>query len=356
MKRNRIAAVLVIVLGSLSFWYISHNQNGTIKQTLRDFAVQDTASITKIFLADKKGRTVTLERKTNGGWTVNGKYSVRPDAIQVLLTTINRVDVKEPVGKNAVDNIIKRIAGGAIKCEIYQKDKLMKAYYVGSETQDQLGTYMILIDTKTMETSAKPFVTYIPGFDGYLTTRYFTEEMGWRDRTVLHYFPNDIASVKMEVPDKPEMGYELKIKGNNDYEVTMLNSHSMLNNIDEMAVKQYLSYFQHQNFESFEVSITQQQIDSVMKSQPLNILTIKDTKGKAKTIKFFARKPKRGEEVDADGKEIKYDLNRMDARIDNEKELLMVQYLIFGKILPPANYFQKKEKVSPSPIMKKTWK
>ena len=71
MKRNRIAVVLVIVLGSLSFWYISHNHNGTIKETLRDFAVQDTASVTKIFLADKKGRSVTLERKATGGWTVN---------------------------------------------------------------------------------------------------------------------------------------------------------------------------------------------------------------------------------------------------------------------------------------------
>ncbi len=342
MKKNRIAILLVIILGFSSFWFIINKHNGTIKETLRDFAVQDTASINKIFLADKKGTTITLERQKEGGWRVNGKYDVRKDAIDVLLMTIRKVDVKEPVGKNAVDNVIKRLAGKAVKCEIYQDNKLTKAYYVGSETQDATGTFMILIDPETMETSAKPFVTYIPGFEGYLTTRYFTEENGWRDRTLIKYNPNDIASVKMEVPFKPEYSYELKIKGNNNYEVKMLGTNSLLPNVDEMAVKQYLSYFQHQNYESFEVSISPKQVDSVMKAQPINILTITDNKGKTNKIRFFARKPRDPGKQDKEGNEIVYDLDRMDAIQNDDKELLMVQYLGFGKMLPPANYFQKK--------------
>jgi len=344
MKKNRIRIVLVILLGSASFWFIVNNNKGTIKETLKDFAVQDTASITKIFLADKKGRTVTLERQSPALWRVNGKYDVRRDAIDVLLMTIKKVDVKEPVGKAAVDNVIKRLSGNAIKCEIYQDNKLTKAYYVGSETQDALGTYMILVDLETMENSAKPFVTYLPGFEGYLTTRYFTEEAGWRDRTVIHYNPNDIAAVKMEVPFKKGYSWELKIKGNNDYEVKMTDDNSALNNVDELAVKQYLSYFQHQNFEAFESAVTGKQKDSVMKSQPINILTITDTKGKTQKIKFFARKPKREGLQDSKGEIIQYDLDRMNAVINDEKELLLVQYYIFGKMLPPADYFLKKGK------------
>ncbi len=344
MKKNRVAVILVIVLGVLSFWFISHNYKGTIKETLKDFAVEDTASITKIFLADKKGNTVSLERQGPGQWTVNGKYDVRKDAIKILLTTIRKVDVKEPVGKAAMDNIIKRLAGNAVKCEIYQNNKLTKAYYVGSETQDETGTYMILIDPETMQTSAKPFVTYIAGFEGYLTTRYFTEEKGWRDRTVLHYNPNDIASVKMEVPFKPELGYELKIRGNNDYQVKMIGSGTVLNNIDEIAVKQYLSYFQQQNFESFEVGLDQKQIDSVLKHQPINILTVTDKKGKTNTLKFFAKKPKDIGMKDIKGNVIEFDLDRMDVLLNNGKDFVMVQYLIFGKILPPVDYFQAKRK------------
>lgn len=342
MKRNRIAIILVIILGALSFWFIINNKKGTIKETLRDFAVADTAAVDKIFLADKQGNAVTLERnKDNSGWTVNGKYQARTDAMQTLLTTIKKIDIKEPVGKKAQDNIVKQLAADAVRCEIYSKGELVKAYYVGSQTQEMTGTYMILMDPETMKPSARPFITYIPGFEGYLTTRYFTQEKLWRDRTVMKYVPTDIKSVKLEVPDKPELGYELKVNGNNDYAVTMLSG-KKVENIDPMAVKQYLSYFQQVNFESLDMGMTQAEIDSTLKSTPINILTVTDTKGKTNRIKFFARKPKKEEKYDSEGKPVKFDLDRMNALLENTNDFALVQYYIFGKMMPPAEYFVKK--------------
>jgi hypothetical protein len=350
MKKNRKAAILVILLGSLSFWLILNNNKGTINESLRDFAVKDTAAINKIFLADKKGKQVLLERKPNGGWTVNGKYSVRPDAIETLLITITKVDVKEPVGKAAKDNVVKKLAAKAVRCEIYQDDELVRAYYVGSETSDYTGTYMILIDPETNKTAEKPFITYIPGFEGYLTTRYFTEEAGWRDRTVYQYVPSDIRSVKLEVPAVPELGYEVVVKGNNDYEIKMLKDNQRLAGVDTFAVKQYLSYFQQLNFESFEVNLEQRQIDSVLKEEPINILTVTDNKGKSNKTKFYARKPKQEGMLDPSGNVIVFDQDRMDALLDNGKDFVMVQYFTFGKVMPPACYFLKegcKDKTPP---------
>jgi len=341
MKKNRTAIILVIILSSISFWFIINKKNGTIKETLRDFAVADTSSINKIFLADKNGNSITLERQVAGNWTVNGKYNVRPDAIQTLLNTIKKIDIKEPIGKNAQDNVIKRLAAKAVKCEIYQNNKLTKAYYVGTETPDQTGTYMILIDLETMKPSARAFITYIPGFEGYLTTRYFVEERGWRDRTVFQYIPNEIKSVKVEVPSNPEYNYELSVKGNNNYELKMLSSNQLLSNVDTMAVKQYLSYFQQLNFESFEIDLKQEQIDSVIKSQPINILTVTDTKGKTNKVTFYARKNLKGTEGN-DGKPLTFDPERLDALLDNGKDFVMVQFYVFGKVLPTPGYFQKK--------------
>jgi hypothetical protein len=340
MKRNRIAIILVVILGSLSFWFIINRRNSTIKETLRDFSVEDTAAVTKIFLADKKGRTITLERD-GGYWKLNGKYDVRPDVIKNLLVTIRKVEVKEPVSKAAHDNIVKKLASDAVRCEIYSGDELIKAYYVGSETQDMTGTYMILMDPKTMETSARAFITYIPGFEGYLTTRYFTEEAGWRDRTVFRYSPDEIRSVKLETPFAPEMGYELIVKGDNQYELKTLKDNKLISDIDPLQVKQYLSYFQQLNFESFEVDINQKQIDSVLKSKPLNILTVTDAKGKSNTVKFFARWPKQKGLIDKNGNTIVFDQERMDALLDNGKDFVMVQYFVFGKVMPPAIYFAK---------------
>jgi hypothetical protein len=355
MKKNKISIILVIILGALSCWFIINKQSGTIKETLRDFAVADTASITKIFLADKSGNTITLERQLKGNWTVNGKYNVRPDALETLLTTIKKIDVKEPVGKSAQDNVTKRLAAKAVKCEIYQNNKLTKAYYVGTETQDQTGTYMILIDLETMKPSARPFITYIPGFDGYLTTRYFVEEKGWRDRTVFQYVPSDITSVKVEVPSNPTYNYELSVKGNNDYQVKTLANNQVLTNLDTLAVKQYLSYFQQLNFESFEVELKQYQIDSVLKSQPLNILTVTDTKGISNKVMFYARE-NRKRVLGADNKPLPFDPLRMDALLEDGKDFVMLQFYIFGKVLPASSYFQKKMPetvVAPSKIKSK---
>ncbi len=347
MKKNRTAIILVVLLGTISFWFIINKGKGTIKETLRDFAVADTASISKIFLADKSGNAVTLERQPSGHWTVNGKYNARMDALKTLLNTIKKIDIKEPIGKSAQDNVIKRLAAKAVKCEIYQKDKLIKAYYVGTETPDQTGTYMILIDPETMKPSEKAFITYIPGFEGYLTTRYFVEERGWRDRTVFQYNPNDIKSVKLELPSNPEYDYELTVKGNNNYQIKILKDNQLLNNWDTLAVKQYLSYFQQLNFESFEVDLKPAQIDSVLKSQPINILTVTDNAGKANKIKFYARSNMKNI-LDKEGKPLPFDPIRMDALLDNGKDFVMLQFYIFGKVMPQPNYFlQKSAQMTP---------
>lgn len=344
MKRNRIAIILVVLLGGLSFWFLVNNKKGTIKETLRDFAVADTAAIDKIFIADKKGQTVTLQR-TDKGWSVNNKFTARPDAINILLETIKRIDIKEPVSKKAQDNVISQLATNPTRCEIYQHGKLVKAYYIGSQTQDMTGTYMILIDLETMKPSAKPFVTYIPGFEGFLNTRYFTEEKMWRDRTVMAYVPTDIRSVQLEVPGNPDKSYRVDINGNNDYTVTMLQSGKKLDHIEPMAVKQYLSYFQQVDFESLDMAMTQQEIDSTMKSKPLNVLTVTDNKGKTNKITFFARKNKHEGSIDEKGKEVEFDLDRMNALLANTNDFVLVQYYVFGKMMPPADYFQGKSPV-----------
>ncbi|HSH66537.1 MAG TPA: DUF4340 domain-containing protein [Bacteroidia bacterium] len=341
-KKNRIPLIIVILLGSISFWLIINNKKGTIKETLRDFAVEDTASITKIFLADKNNKSITLERQPSGIWMLNGKFIARKDAVQTLLYTIKKVYVKEPVGRKAQDNIIKRLSGSSVKCEIYKGNELIKAYYVGMETQDQTGTYMILIDPETMKPSAKPFVTYIPGFEGYLTTRYFTDEKGWRDISVFKYHPDNIKSIKLETPYNPQYGYEVTVNGNNDYHVTLAD-HKPLSNVDTLAVKQYLTYFQNLNFEAFEDQLTEQQMDSVRNSKPINILTLTDKDGKISSVKFFARYPKHRGEKDVNGEEIQFDQERMDAQLNGSKDLVIVQYYVFGKAMPPAGYFQKRK-------------
>ena len=190
--KNRILIAVIAILGILAgYLYLKDKGNrGTIKEERRDFAVEDTASITKIFLVNKAQKSVTLTRVSKGRWKVNEKYYARRDLINVLLKTINLLKVKSPVSKASRNNVITRLASGATKVEIYQgADEPAKVYYVGGATQSTMGTYMLI------EGSSEPFITHLPSFFGYLSTRYVTNLDLWRDKTFIDLQFKDIRSI-----------------------------------------------------------------------------------------------------------------------------------------------------------------
>ena len=193
MKKNRLTIIVFIALAAVASWLWLNRSSSTIKGVLRDFAFADTAAVDKIFLADKDGRQVTLVRKDDNSWTVNNKFIARKDAIDNLLYTIKAVEVRSPVGKNLYNNTMKLMSAKSVKVEIYANGELAKTYYVGHPTMDNLGTFMYL------EGSTVPFITHIPGFNGFLSTRYFASEAEWRDKSIFRFDPRKI--VKVEVVD-----------------------------------------------------------------------------------------------------------------------------------------------------------
>src|SRR5687768_1281747 len=109
MKSNRIYIIITILLAISAVYLIMQNKKGTIKEELKDFAVEDTGLVDKIFLADKTGKTITLEKRADGFWGLNGKYSAREDAVRNLLETIKTLAVKTPVAKAAKGNVVKNL-------------------------------------------------------------------------------------------------------------------------------------------------------------------------------------------------------------------------------------------------------
>jgi hypothetical protein len=164
--KNTLSILIMCVLAFTTVFLVTKYQNSTLKEELSDFAVEDTASIDKIFLSDKDGYKLLLERKTVSAWKVNNSFEARPDAIKILLETIHQIRVKAPVGRASFNNVIKKLAVKSTKVEIYQKGKIVKTYYVGGTTEDFLGNYMMI------ENSAAPFIIHIPGFEGYLYLSY----------------------------------------------------------------------------------------------------------------------------------------------------------------------------------------
>lgn len=345
MKKNTLAAIIVLVLGVIAAWFYRNKTSSTIKPALRDFAVQDTAAITKIFLADFGGKQVTLTKTVEGMWMVNGKYPARKDAIQTLLYTINKLDVKDQVGKNARANQIKYLSSSGIKTEIYAGEKLIRLYYVGGETQDGTGTYMLLADPETRENSSLPFVMYIPGFQGYLTTRYFTDELMWRSLGVLNLLPSQIQRIRLESLKQPEKNFELRVNGKNDFSLVSPGT-GLPAVFDTSIVKQYLTYFRNLNAESYVTGkeMKTETMDSLRRARPEFTLTVTDEKGETRVLKAHRRNVGKGGFTDIDGDKLDYDPERMYALINNDRDIITIQVYSFGKVFMPIDYFVPREK------------
>ena len=296
-----------------------------------EFAVKDTASIYKIFLADRNGKQVTLTRETPSVWKVNNRYKARPDVLHNLLETINRVDMKYRLPRNAVQNVVKDIATNAIKVEIYDKhnDKL-KAYYVGGVNMDESGTHMM------MENANEPYVTHIPGFNGGLRVRYFTDEIDWRDRMIFTLQPEDIQSVSIEYPLQKIKSFKLSLRGtkqSGDKTTQVEPLFAMTPRINSEPLKglveSFLLGFKFLGAEGFENGYDR--LDSLKATTPFAIIQVATVKGDTQTLKLHPILPH-----NADGTLILNGQNNID--IDkyyaesNSGDLYQIQHLVFQKI------------------------
>ena len=342
-KKNKIAVILVILLGSLSTWRILHSNRGTLKKELSDFAVKDTSSISKIMMADKTGKKVELLRVKPGVWKVNQKYMARTEAINNLLECIRNVEVRNPVPKSALNYIIKDLASGSTKVEIFQNDQLAKVYFVGGETQDQSGTHMLLQDVETGVNALKPYVTYLPGFQGFLSVRYFTDVNEWKSREIFRYGPGDFKTVTFNSTASPKQSFSVSILDGKKF--ALKNSDGAdIQAFDTARAMQYLTYFANVQYEAVMRQIDPSKKDSILGSGPKFMLKVLQSDGKEKQVKIYLKPPKPGE-TDTTGKLLKDDMDRMLAIVDDETDFVIIQKFVFGKLLVGIDYFMKQKPV-----------
>ncbi len=332
MKKNRLPIIVLILLVLVSLYFLFFKSGfSTIIAKDNDFALKDTGSITKIFIANKNNSSVTLTREGKGAWLVNNHFTAREDCIKTLLATINMLTVKTVIDSRSWNQAIKNLAAQAIKVEIYEGDKRVKVYYVGGETADELGTYMLLSNPETEENYKQPYIIYIPGFDGYLTPRYFVSEADWRDRTILQCYPYDLKSVSMVYPGA-DSSFRITIEGKNRFVLDNPVTNQKATAFDTVAVKQYLTYYQSVSWEA-----TAPRIDSIRNSSPFAIMRVEDVKGKVTTVKIFHSFAS-AQQREKYGIDYKYDPDRLFALV-NDKDFVIIQYFVFGKMLQPASYF-----------------
>jgi hypothetical protein len=349
MKKNKLTFIITIVLLAVALFLVYTATKSTIPRGPRDFAVEDTTILTKIFLTDKSNNSVLLERQGQGTWTVNHKFPASNELVNIFVKTLYRLEVKSPVAKAAKNNVIKRLSSLGVKVEIYQTvyridiwglklfphEKLTKTYYVGDNTQDMLGTYMI------MDGYNDPFIVYIPGFNGFLSTRYSTVENDWRDHSLFSVELPNIKLLKMEFPSSPDSSYIVENIGKVNFKLTALKQNITIPDYDTIKMLDCLSAFRDIKFELLINDSKVHNRDSVTHSTPFHIITLTDMAGNTMVVKTFHKPPVPGEFEDIEDKPSKYDRDRLYALINGGRDFVLIQFYVFDRILRPLPYFLK---------------
>ena len=322
MKKIFLLAILIIA--TLTLFFLNKNDT-TFSEELSDFAVEDTASIQKVFFADKHGNSVTVSRDS-GKWLVDDKFEVRPEAIEYLLKTIKDIEVKHPVSNSLHDKIIKNLASSAVKVEIFTDnvDIAHKTYYVGGEAKDLIGSFMLL------ENSSRAFVVYIPGFNGFLAPRYTIDGTTvasdlWRDRTIFSYNSNDIKTISVINHEDANQSFKMH-RQDKFYSFTKNNITKV---IPESQGQEYFNLFKSVKCEGFMNDFSKK--DSIFNSTPYYTVRISDTNGKMDSILAYHKEPKREDYMQENGQKLEYDVDRMYAKFNSD--LVLIQFYVFDKIL-----------------------
>jgi len=329
MKNNNKIIILVLLLAIAVAAYLYFNQGNTtynVEGAKMDFAVEDTSSITKIFIVDNQGKHVTLV-KGEKSWMVNNKYDARPDNIRLLMKTFSRIAVKAPVPKSAQDNIIKSIATKGTKVEIYQGGgQPSKVYYMGNSTMDQTGTYMLL-ETEGVK-STVPFIMHIPGFRGFLYSRFFTDSQQWRDAAIFKYHPQDIQKLEVTYYETPEQSFTIIKK---DTSFIMIDKNNQEVKAPANRILEYLERYEKIYYEMVDTESKPELIDSVLNSQPFIRIAVTDVEGEINEVIAYHMPNFRQTLDPVSGELFEFDVDRMYANI-NKELFVYIQFATFDEI------------------------
>jgi len=197
----------------------------------------ETKNIDKIIMSDKAGNIITLVREKEK-WTINNKYPVWERQIEYTLDVMKDIKIKSSVSEQKTKFVLQNIATTGVKVEIFEGKQKIKSYYIGGNTSDHHGTYMI------MESAENPYVLHIPDrHPGILNPKYgiegiYVNETVWREPITININPKEIIEVKVIDFINEEQSYTINVENK-----TLIDSKNKKILIDNRKYNEFASFF-----------------------------------------------------------------------------------------------------------------
>ena len=340
-KRTIYIIIITLLISALAIFTIMKKGGGYI---YNDFLISDTSTVEKIFMVNKKSEQLTLSKK-EGNWVLKDGELAIGENVNILLKTLMYIDIRRPVSKSSYNTVVKQLATNSVKVEIYQKAPLFtflgikafvktrktKEFYVGSPTRDYKGTIMKMGDSEDI------YITYLPGFKGYLTERFSANYSDWVNHNIFKIPIRSIVKVKVEFGQEPTQSYEIENIGNRNFNLISMHNGIQVANYDTLRLLETLSSFRSINFETLLDKMPQKRIDSLSNSIPYRSVSVTTIDQRVIRLRMYQR-PNFDQKPDFKGNVFKHDMDRMYALVDGFAHPVTVQYFVVDKITRPLSF------------------
>lgn len=325
MSKKTILIIIVFILAATA-WYFYEQKSQLLKS--QDFIVNDVSLIDKIII-DKAGRNLKLE-KLEDRWMVNDTFQANHALVRRFLRVFKNLDLVAPISGKAKDTVLGALLQNGTEVKVFTDNSLGKEYLFGHLNASGSGN-IVLLDGEKLA-----IVNSIGLKD--LNSIVSAKSMYWRNKQVFNKNASKIVRLVHKNMLYPDKSYTI-ISQNG--KLTVLDyKNKPLEDINNIAVERYLSYFQNIGFEQLEHSLNAGQRDSILKHNLAHSIILVDDSNISYKLNLYL-KP---EVISKNRMGKAFDLNRIYGKINYEDNILIFEYYIIDPILKDVDYFVQKIK------------
>lgn len=314
------SVILILVLGLLPV--IIFLNRSPFGKNNSSFASEPKEQITRIELSGDH-KSVVLEQKGET-WLINGKIEARKSGVQFITRILKEIKIKSPVSQEFFKSEVTEKNISPVRVKVFENHRLLRSFLVYKTRSNIYGNIM-----KMRETS-KPFIVYVPGYDGNIGSAFNLNGIFWQPYTVFDFLPSEIAGVRLENLTDTASSFSI-INRKNHFYLTGTGSN---NGLDTSLVVRYISYFAYVPFESWAMEIGENEKKSIEAQQPLYTITVNTLAGSSKVLKLWAMMKGEGDNKTVDS-------DRLLGKSDEAGELFVMRYFDIDPLIKKRSYFYR---------------
>ena len=320
MNKNIVKVVFFVIFIGLLLLFIFRNRS-PFGSDNSSFASVPKNEITRIEFSSGD-RRLSLEKKGDT-WVINGKTEARKNGILFIIRILEEIKIKSPVSSELFESEVAGKNITPVKVKVYEKSKLLKSFFVYKTSSNIYGNIMKIRE------GSKPFIVYVPGYDGNIGSGFVLDELFWQPYTVFNLLPSEIASVRFENLSDTSSSFAITNRNNH---FSLSGSSAGMAGWDSTLVIRYVSYFAWIPFESWALDISNEEKKLIEASQPLYRITVNKTSGKKSVLTLWQKKTARNgiPETDSD---------RILGKTDDRDALFIMRYFDIDPLIKKRSYF-----------------